>query len=421
MPRNSEHQDIIGFEAPESEKDQELEFEEELERAGRAIDKYFQDAARVQKTLEQSGLQQSQKAKYKEKIGLYFKRGLRMALYGGALLFAAGTVDYQLTKYKVDAKDKKQSSGIEYTHQDLETTHNLNLLSGKDPMTERDKIKFVAEFLSRNVAIKESVEKLEQLTEAELLAKAKAVYGGNYAKSIKTIDDLMDSQDINPVPEKFDPELYAALWKLEQSVGNPKVRLKSGSPEISIFKLHGPNRSFYGFSTNTVYINLARNEEELSTIIAEASHGKQFRTNPVQTAFRAMRDYAKTLRRAIVSGHLNSAYDKLYEEPGSIENEAHQIIEKKLQKEFEQETPEHRQELKRRRDSYDQELEKFDRWVREAQSAARRQFNNELFLGKADITAEQREASRKKYYDELDRIRIERLKKEQELRKKYKI
>jgi hypothetical protein len=68
--------------------------------------------------------------------------------------------------------------------------------------------------------------------------------------------------------------------------------------------------------------------------IAEMAHAKQFHEKPVSSYITVTIDYAKTLYTSITSNtSFSEEYLKLYDQEGTVEHEAHEIIEKLLEKE----------------------------------------------------------------------------------------
>jgi hypothetical protein len=162
-------------------------------------------------------------------------------------------------------------------------------------------------------------------------------YQKNKGEMYGLIDYLLTGKkEFSPIKE-FDPEVYAALWRLEQETGNPRIKFSTQGFESP--RDHG--RSHYSEVTNSVTLTLGNVSDMISDEIAELSHSKQINDAPLSSELKKERDFLKTLFRSFASGStLDESYDRFtYKEPGSFENEAHEIIQPLLEKKFQEMTP----------------------------------------------------------------------------------
>lgn len=140
---------------------------------------------------------------------------------------------------------------------------------------------------------------------------------------------------LTSTPE-FDEGTYEAIWRLEQEVGAPRVRLSYSAAASGMAFFAAESDGFYDGMSNTVYLNFGGIEAR--TLIAEMAHSQQRKEAPISTAFRELlalgRVISRTAKEMSVSS-AKSAYGAEYSLPGSIEQEAHGPIEGKLRERFE--------------------------------------------------------------------------------------
>jgi hypothetical protein len=133
----------------------------------------------------------------------------------------------------------------------------------------------------------------------------------------------------------FMKNLHDVLWKFEKDYGSPNIRWSIEGQDLSGFNSGKHRRSYYNPLTNT--INLAAETISLDfseDFIAEISHAKQFHEKPVSSYVMATTGHAKTLYSSITSNtDYQEEYFKLYDQKGTLEYEAHDIIEEQIRKE----------------------------------------------------------------------------------------
>ncbi|MFA5778451.1 MAG: hypothetical protein WC870_03135 [Candidatus Paceibacterota bacterium] len=288
----------------------------------------------IAERIEKSNFPPEQKKQLRERLRVAFKKIFSVVSFATVVLGSAAVADYRLTRYKVESKSSGNGE-ITYTHEDQKTTHIINVLAGKERLNEDEK--------------------------REILDSLK-----NEGDTDVSIDDML----LKVSPGGSDQELYEALWNLETECGNPKIRLTYGRHDMEKFGIicHlEPGTSFYHPATNTAYLNLKGWQSITHKYIAELSHGKQYKENPAPTTLVGIMDYAKTVKRyALGDEHredyrnLKDSYARLYQEPGTVEYEAHKTIEPQLKSRLEQLTPQktarEKEELGRKKLAYQKQI-----------------------------------------------------------------
>ena len=220
-------------------------------------------------------------------------------------------------------RNKVEQHGENFTHSDPETEHILNLLCGKESFTEREKLLICKQITEKacqevNISIPENMDTWSMTEFIEFNKKNKKP--GLISDSQMEIFQEVISSNF------FMKNLHDVLWKFEKDYGSPNIR----------WFIEGRHRaSYYNSITNT--INLAADTMALDfseDFIAEMAHAKQFHEKPVSSYITVTIDYAKTLYTSITSNtSFSEEYLKLYDQEGTVEHEAHEIIEKLLEKE----------------------------------------------------------------------------------------
>ncbi len=276
------------------------------------VEKSIEVAGNTVETIEESSLSPENKKLFIGRLKIHLKYMFKVMAFTTmsicAMEAALETVGYKRTRYKVESHSK--NGEMVYSHEDPQTTHYINLLAGKEKLNDSDR---------KEILINSLKNKNEPLKIAELENSTKTKLNYNILES-----------------GGFDPELYAALWKLEQEYGNPKIKLISGR-DFDV-----DTRAYYNNRNNIMYLNIDSMDTIENQYIAELSHAKQYDRNPVHFMLREYYAVLKTEVRHLSSkkpGSHQSKYDLLYNEPGSIEYEAHRIIEPKLKSELETLTP----------------------------------------------------------------------------------
>lgn len=81
-------------------------------------------------------------------------------------------------------------------------------------------------------------------------------------------------------------------------------------------------------------------EDPRGDLFAESAHAKQFNDDQIGSYLREIQRLSAMARNIITSGNsLESAYQKEYKTPGTIEHEAHKVIEPYLINKYGQKKP----------------------------------------------------------------------------------
>lgn len=295
-PRFNNHKkpsDLKG--SPDTSREQVPAISETTEKT---VDASIEKAATIAKKIDSSSLSVERKEKLRYKLARGLRKLVSIASFAGAI---SATINYTATRHTVESK-VGDTGEISYIHEDAETTHLINVLAGKDTLTHAE---------------------LEELK----------------------------IQGTSPKMGSYDEELYKALWALEQESGNPKVRFfVNQRKEHPIKFLLSKNRSNYDPVTNTVYINIFSSDEEvLHQYIAELSHGIQFDQHPITSTTKSISDIVPLIGKALLQksdatntsliGRFVNNYSSTYEMPGTLEHDAHSIIEPTLENKLRDLTP----------------------------------------------------------------------------------
>jgi len=242
------------------------------------------------------------KKKIAEQIGK-FLRVARRAIAVGAIIGLSGVagetattiINYEMN-HPVLRETVDASGQTIYVHPDERTTHYLNILAGKDKFTDED-----LKFANENDRTAEDLNKL-----------------AGFEKF--TDDDV----------ERMDKDIYSLVWKLEEESGNPRIRFEEeGKPSAMV----SSKNAFYDVKLNVVYIDI---DDLISgmEVVAEMSHGKQFKDSPLESYLLVFRDFIKVYLNRFSTEGFEEAYDRLYNTPGSVEYQAHKVIQPDLENRY---------------------------------------------------------------------------------------
>ncbi len=144
--------------------------------------------------------------------------------------------------------------------------------------------------------------------------------------SLKKGQTLIDEIIPRRFPRK-DP-IYYALWHLEETAGNPKIRADLN------------DRAHYEAFSNTMFIGGGTQKEIIEQFISESSHGVQVDSAPVTTAFRVLKDTVSQGAAALMHQEsMHQVHDEsAYDTPGTTEYEAHKIIQPQLEDQYKKDT-----------------------------------------------------------------------------------
>lgn len=291
--------------------------EKRLEVLGQRFQQVFSDGKRAvaQKLAESKILKVSQ-------------RTLLLVGVATSLMVAGTEGSHALTRYKISTT-RDPEGVVSFVHEDTQTTEIIDYLSGRKPLTEDQKLHIYRGYIRMlyTDCKKTPPANLESLTRTELAPLVYAYYKDVLKDSDKEAQEETNDFFTEAVPEyEYDAKLYSRLWKLQKEVGAPKIRWGfDGGVDQRII---GAERATYNPFTNTAYVFPLTAFDDL---IAEDAHAKQEVVAPVRTRFKGLRDQALVLMRIVTEWKDPKAvYGVLYSTPGSVENDAHSVIEPTL-------------------------------------------------------------------------------------------
>mgnify|MGYP000384981564 CR=1 FL=1 len=234
-----------------------------------------------------------------------------------------------------------------YGHSDPETDMVMNFLSGKIDLPLDVKFNLIKK---AEIHFWEIAEKYDLDSSAtDQLKKYENITLEEYEKEYGKIDTIF-----GVFKDNFDIEKYDAIWKMHRKNGNPDVRFfdyndkearvlyknKEHSIEEDRKSLY---RAYYNPMSNTINVSWVRSlynyspekmkDFILEDWIAELSHAKQFQEKPFASMQEGLVSGVRMAMNALSHGEsFYSAQLREYETEGSLENEAHTIIEAELQK-----------------------------------------------------------------------------------------
>lgn len=284
---------------------------------------------------------------------------LNAASIGMALMTAYEVGSYATSRYEITAEAGPDGK-TKYKHEDPQTTRIMQFLTGEKELAVEDRIYFYQQVVrdankqladiyneDRGIDAQAAFEKNLPSDEKGLRILLRDIYTkydvwregifGNVEGDIETRIDEAFAKSIER-PTEYDPALEKMIWDLQMKVGAPRIRWSA--PEANIHSkvmghIAGPGRANYERSSNTVYITPGSDTDTLGKLlVSEDAHALQFNKYPVQSRARYVVDMAQTALRAVQEHKsMHSAQYEEYKTPGTIEYEAHNVIEPRLIKE----------------------------------------------------------------------------------------
>lgn len=235
---------------------------------------------------------------------------------------------------QITEKDGKK----EYHHPDEQTNHYLNILAGKEKITEEDIVFEMRQFIKLHIAaggykVDFSVDDMNIDDIDNFAVEYLDAQSGELKSDLrKTLENMQEIDSSNPIHEKT----YDMVWNMEQECGNPKIRLNVESfTPIFGFPV-GIGNPHYNSLTNTVFLGLYDFVgSKPNSFHGELAHAKQFNDDQVGSYWRAIRDGVFILANSDFD--ISKIYDihgDTYHTVGHIEHEAHAIIEPYLEKKY---------------------------------------------------------------------------------------
>jgi hypothetical protein len=338
--RITEEPSLQGPEQPEAQPRILLDIlEKEAYRAAQAIDNGL---AAVEASVKNPERRKQVLLKVADKA----KRVLGSLARVGILVTAGLAYNYEQTTYNI-TKTTDEKGAVVYLHDDLETTHLINVMAGKEDLTFQEKL---AQLRSDLVAgLKEGsisseqipggVRTLKRLSDREMVEVHKRIYAKDET-DVMSEGEYVEKffHNLNLKPDAFNEEVYKALWELEIENGAPKVRLNEA--RFSDIYIQGistdVDRSQYDWLDNEMSLGRGSHPQFLDNFFAEMSHAKQFRSKFTASVLNGIRDgfvVAKIMAKERVS--LRTAYDYyMYHDENSVEYDAHDREEPKIEEGF---------------------------------------------------------------------------------------
>lgn len=255
-------------------------------------------------------------------------------------------------------RNMDQDGTIIYAHHDAQTTHILNYLAGREELTYEERVKILAKTLMgldkmiNNVPIlPENFAKMNIDQMAEILAPLFIESGEKSDSSPKeqALNELKKSLEKDvPARRKSVPGAYETIWEMEASVGSPTVRFTYGHKAINGTKFPNDEIKVANYDPWDNIVSIQSDPDLLATLIAEFTHAHQFNNNTVSTLSKLPATAKRLCLRAtkgasgirewyqflLSSSRMEDAIKDEYTTEGSIEYEAHKIIEPEFKKIF---------------------------------------------------------------------------------------
>ena len=303
-------------------------------------------------SVDESKLTPEQKStflKIKEKIFNITKKFIRTAEWVTLVTGVLGVANYERTHSNLVEKNNEKNE-VTYSHKDQRTTHLLNILARKEKFNESDLMSDIRPLIDKaceegKVSLPKSVDEMSLddidkfLVENQkaLLpndSKEKLMLLGDFKKEF--IDELvlMNKKDdtIKNIPNK---DLYNLVWQLEEECGNPEIRFNEEKIGFTPFK-EFQGKSHYDPINNVIYIDrydLTYNN--FSSFFPEMSHANQFNKNQIGSYLNVCTDFLSIFKKAGFDSYkIGREYNNRYYQPGSVEHEAHQVIEPYLKNKY---------------------------------------------------------------------------------------
>ena len=228
-------------------------------------------------------------------------------------------------KVEVTSVDGK----LEYHHSDKETEHILNVLSGHEDLTDKEKL-YVSIYMVINWCKKRGIEvpKDIRIYSQEQIKSFLESFLEKEATSSNPIWDIEGCLSMKP----FEMEkLHNVLWEMEKKNGSPIIRWSDQDRSSLSNEEH---RAHYSSFTNTIYITPEHLSYDMhKQFVAEVSHAQQFYQVPVEAFVSSIKDVTKTFVRSMPNFDFEKEYHRLYEEEDTGEYDAHKVREPKLENE----------------------------------------------------------------------------------------
>lgn len=270
-----------------------------------------------------------------EKSKIFVRRMEQLMLILG-ISVATHFIETHSDKVEIYFEDGKEM----YKHPDEKTTHILNYVAGLDTLTYDERIELLKPeiklyYEEQKVPIPSNFDSMN----TEEFLKYFCNVDINIYKVSKTEDEIMKDFFVwvdSTVPKGFeyDSAMYKLVWETEEKCGAPNVRWTFGQ-DRKIKDNEGATH--YNPISNTIFIhprNFKAKDDPLTELIAEWPHAKQVKESYLETLIGGVEEGIRIAKDALTTKSLVASQQKEYEIVGSIEYNAHKIIEPQIQKKF---------------------------------------------------------------------------------------
>lgn len=273
----------------------------------------------------------------------------------GWVTFIAGTftaVNYERTHSDLEITTN-QDGTHEYKHEDERTNHLLNVLAGREKITEEDlRIDYDSgleyTFKEKEIKLKKSIKEMSLDEIDQVLFENADKLGFNQRKNPYKLGDFKKEFELElKIINMFDStkfitnkNIYDLVWKLEEECGNPKIRVQSENISFTPLSDFKGNKHF-DFLNNIIYISYwdiaggPSDHVSVNGFVSELAHAKQYKDNPVALEVGFISDMIKVIKKSNFNiNRIANEYRELYKTPGSVEHEAHSVIEPYLKAKY---------------------------------------------------------------------------------------
>lgn len=244
-------------------------------------------------------------------------------------------------------RDRLTEDDLEFANRNNMTTKDLDILVGLGKFTEEDLERMQRDFLKSQLKMLKieisppvNIEKMSSLELLTIMSEDPRVTSRPLpheeaeirAQKQATENNRLLTKEIKERVE-LSKDIYSLVWQLEKEGGNPRIRFIAKDTGFNLTP-RSKRAEHYDSSSNTIYIEL----ESLisgSGVVAEMSHGKQFKNDPLGSYFLGFRDVINVFLKSWFSTERREEeYEKLYTKLGTLEYQAHNVIEPDLEKRY---------------------------------------------------------------------------------------
>lgn len=265
------------------------------------------------------------------KIGAY----VLLALLTSFLVMSAWiTVNTFRTDYSVETVNG------EFRHsEDQMTTDIVNWLTGEVTVPESIRLPLYRQYImtvreNSDMEIPENSHSLDypklRLLALEWYAQKYPDANGSEEEKTEVINNLFE-EAVRPPLEGFGPNVNERVWRVVGDSGAPRVRLLGEQDEyasriMAASASRGDKQAFYYPPENTIYI---RYNDSVRVLLNEAPHAVQFNEQPYTSHWRLITSLAKSFLAGVVH-NADVDYNSEYQDPETLEGEAHRVIRERL-------------------------------------------------------------------------------------------